>query len=433
MSRMSESETKYYMFLNEKQQYFNKIPVTTGINNYPDIDSLYDYYKFTDKLDFSEMTSSDQIFLAVLIKLVDDKYHKFRSKSILVQKIYDLLDPATYDELGIDITANSRLAESTSLHGRTNLLEILKSKNKYFIPRYDVRVMDLASRNGHVDVLQWWLDHYKSGGRFFGKGIKDYYSSRSMYLASKYNHIPVLNWWLNSGLDCEFNSGGINSASRKNNIVVLNWWKNSSLKLDIHCSQYTLEKICKRGHLESLNWWLDYFKENSKNPKCYKRTDSCFPLVYASINGHISLLEAWKNSGLELFMHSDAVDNVDIDAINVLNWWKNSGLPFRYTVHSLTRASSHNRDDILEWWKNSGLEMKYDYMAVNGASTFGHVKVLEWWKNSGLEFIFNNEAIYFAFVNGHVEILEWWKKSKLPYFNPAIVTVDFQILMDLIE
>jgi hypothetical protein len=88
-----------------------------------------------------------------------------------------------------------------------------------------------------------------------------------------------------------------------------------------------------------------------------------------------------------------------------------------YKNNIINDACKNGHIQVLEWFKNSGYKFKYDEYAILWASKYGHVQVLEWFKNSGYEFKYNNYAINIASFNGHVQILEWFKISgyKLKY------------------
>ena len=59
-------------------------------------------------------------------------------------------------------------------------------------------------------------------------------------------------------------------------------------------------------------------------------------------------------------------------------------------------AAKNGHVNVLEWFKNSGLEFKYTDNAIDWAAQNGHVNVLEWFKNSGLEFKYTDDAIDWA-------------------------------------
>ena len=49
-------------------------------------------------------------------------------------------------------------------------------------------------------------------------------------------------------------------------------------------------------------------------------------------------------------------------------------------------ASGDGHLHILEWFKNSGFEFKYEKNTITNASQNGHIHILEWFKNSDFEF-----------------------------------------------
>jgi hypothetical protein len=84
--------------------------------------------------------------------------------------------------------------------------------------------------------------------------------------------------------------------------------------------------------------------------------------------------------------------------IKVLEWFKNSGYEFKYDKYAINRASLHGRIQVLEWFKNSGYEFKYDEDVINMASYYGYIKVLKWFKRSGYKFKYNKNAFTTKFI-----------------------------------
>jgi hypothetical protein len=55
-----------------------------------------------------------------------------------------------------------------------------------------------------------------------------------------------------------------------------------------------------------------------------------------------------------------------------------------WSDRSMDNASLNGHIDILNWWKDSGLKMKWSIWSMCRASLRDHVEALQWWKDSGL-------------------------------------------------
>ena len=148
---------------------------------------------------------------------------------------------------------------------------------------------------------------------------------------------------------------------------------------------------------EELNKLNNYdAKLNKKN-----MIDTCYKL------GLINVLKKLKKNN-ENFVLATSIDYASKNGhIKILEWFKNSGLEFKYTVDAINIASANGHIGILDWFKNSNLEFKYTEYAIDIASANGHVGILDWFKNSGLEFKYTEHAINIASQYGYINILEW--------------------------
>jgi ATP-dependent Lon protease len=186
--------------------------------------------------------------------------------------------------------------------------------------------------------------------------------------------------------------------------------------------------IIKSGDNHDLTSKLDYYSTigNVEELEKVKLTEKIWTqkaMNNASINNHVSVLDWWLKSGLELKYTQDAIDKAsENDHVSVLDWWLKSGLELKYTHDAIDDASECDRVSVLDWWLKSGLELKYTQNAIDKASESGNVSVLNWWLKSGLELKYTQNAINNASANNRVSILEWWLKSglELKYTHDAI-------------
>lgn len=77
-----------------------------------------------------------------------------------------------------------------------------------------------------------------------------------------------------------------------------------------------------------------------------------------------------------------------------------------HEIHLINWASSNGHIDILNLWKDSRTDLKYSYDAIDGASyNGGHINTLDWWKNSNLELKYSDDTMDWASKSGNVNIL----------------------------
>jgi hypothetical protein len=127
-------------------------------------------------------------------------------------------------------------------------------------------------------------------------------------------------------------------------------------KFNIYIDETFIAYASLRGHVNILEWWLN---NNSNSELKYDNT----AIDEASAKGQLKVLEWWKNSGLSLKYTERALDGASLNGyINVLDWWKNSGLPLKYTSGAFDNTIHNSKKNMAthEWWITSGLKVKSD-------------------------------------------------------------------------
>ena len=100
----------------------------------------------------------------------------------------------------------------------------------------------------------------------------------------------------------------------------------------------------------------------------------------------------------------------ELGLINILKHFEKNNKYF-ITNNGIDLASMNGHVCILDWFRNSNLEFKYTEHAVDWASKYGHICILDWFKNSDLEFKYTNHAVDSASRNNHVCVLDWFQNN----------------------
>ena len=95
-------------------------------------------------------------------------------------------------------------------------------KNHNIILEYSERIVDLAAKNGKVDILDHWIKFININKLEFK------YTNNAINDASCYGRVDVLNWFLVSGLELKFDKEYIEYLIKLDHNIST-WWINSGL------------------------------------------------------------------------------------------------------------------------------------------------------------------------------------------------------------
>ena len=211
-----------------------------------------------------------------------------------------------------------------------------------------------AALHGRVDALNWWQTMHEKYPEDF-PAPDPHAIAEAIDGASRTGHVESLDWWLESGLPFEYTEAALEQASSKNQLDVLEWWREQRTRLPLKVGR-VMDTASAQGHVPALAWWthsgLDYTYDRQA-------------LYHASCNGHIDVLQWWVNSGLQLFFDQDVlVGATRYDRAEVLHWWDRSGLPVQYRMCDIEEAL----EDVIggggerarKWWKGKGVDFNAD-------------------------------------------------------------------------
>ncbi len=208
-----------------------------------------------------------------------------------------------------------------------------------------------ASRHGRTLVLNWWKHGVEQYPDLvpFPKGTV---TAEAVDCASRNGHINSLDWWLNWGHPFEYTEASLESASSKKQIAVLDWWKRQHKRLGLPLKVgRSMDMASTAGHVEVLEWWAS----SQLEPKYDK-----LALQHASCHGKVEVLRWWLGSGLPLIFDQEALTGATRhNRPEVLEWWANSGLPIQYRMCDIEEALEETiipGDGARNWWRKRGVD-----------------------------------------------------------------------------
>ncbi|KAL3421618.1 phosphopantothenoylcysteine decarboxylase (flavoprotein) [Phlyctema vagabunda] len=198
---------------------------------------------------------------------------------------------------------------------------------------------------GRTEILEWW----RTSPSFLSKD----YTFEAIDGASKSGFVHVLDWWRKSGLPLKYSETALEQASAKGHILVLEWWKQASMPLGTY--HVDLETRKSQGSL---------------TPDTEPPTTTTTSSSSTDVQPALRLLPG--KSLLAAAQHNQAL---------VIRWWDDSGIPLSHSESVARVASSNGHVEVLDAWRElKGEKLAFDSQVLVAPTKHGHVDVLEWWK-----------------------------------------------------
>ena len=243
---------------------------------------------------------------------------------------------------------------------RTDVLTYLASSQKdIFWPSFPSTVLPhkASCMYNAPTILQWWKDCPTI--------IEKSYDEQAMDGASRQGFIEVLQWWLDSGLEPRYTDRALENASSKGLVDVLDWWRSNNSKLAGSDRELPL-KVGKSiwlaaqcGRDQVISWW-------ERSDIAYGHEERV--ATVASMGGHVHVLDLWfslKGSKM-IFDNQVLVGPTKQGHAAVLEWWKEasrkSGLRVEYKTCDIEEAMEDavgggGESAVREWWARNGLNL----------------------------------------------------------------------------
>jgi len=153
---------------------------------------------------------------------------------------------------------------------------------------------------------------------------------------------------ISTGIKRSYTHRAVDFAASNGDIKVLQWWVNES-SCELQYTTKALEGAISNGHPEVLKWW-----SNTLSFDCTRKA-----VTYASANNRLSVLRTWLALDEEHKWDASAMDQASLNGhVRILQWWKESGLKLRYSPDLIEQllASGTTADlEVVQWWKKSNI------------------------------------------------------------------------------
>ncbi|ORZ34383.1 hypothetical protein BCR44DRAFT_1436584, partial [Catenaria anguillulae PL171] len=290
-----------------------------------------------------------------------------------------------------------------------NLLVAMSTSYPFRPLQYTPKAIDLASANGHLDMLKWWTDVAR------GKhGLRLVFSPEATCCAKS---VAILDWWeTESGLPKFYPSHCV-FACRKGDLDLFHWW---STRADCGIGRDCYHEAIVGEHhhmLEAYGPGPHYCHLDTADEAL--ELGDVVALQWLADNTDQAL--SWGSDGPKEPVVVPVFKSGKLEAVKwVLDYLERDEFVFGQGLADLQEwaelAAGSGSVDLLEWVLsdesgigNESTRFELKSIQVSDAIGRGHIPVLEWCLARGYKLEY--DAV--AFVN-RVEVLQWLKQHDLP-------------------
>lgn len=288
--------------------------------------------------------------------------------------------------------------------------------------------LKIAASQGHVDVLQWWIQRYLPGQLI---------PFLIVQLAASNGHLSILQWlhkhkmmprapvhghlsavtvtsdkaeivyWLRKhnheyGFRLKYSMDQIAALG---DLALLQWLHMHKHTYDIECSPIAIHQAALQGHLPALQWLL----------KTYPTLLFGSAFKAAASGGHLKtmrwLVTQYPNEVFQQPNH-DAVIN---GHVHVVQWlveqfqWKTPVYRMSWLNAALQYAASCGHFTLVKYFYGhvrQPLDLRTQNDVLNAAAMAGHLEMVQWLCARGADRYMLGTLDYAA-QNGHLDVLKW--------------------------
>lgn len=259
-------------------------------------------------------------------------------------------------------------------------LSLLKWAKKIDYP-FNSSIMYSAAHGGHLNVLNWLIDHAPESN----------YESKKLIVgrAALGGHLVALKWLLGKGFP--WGENVTESAAEGGNLEVLKWLRDNGCPTD----ELAFDTAVRYDHLNILK----YLHENN-----FKGLDKT-PYYYAAARGNLEMLK-WLKANTEYYFNGESVSHSAAKGghIHILEWLceikEMNCTPF-YNICNF--AAEGGQVEVLKWLHKKGYSLTKGTFAT--AAENGQLEVLIWLREQSCPF--DERAKRNAESRGHTRVLDW--------------------------